>query len=118
MCLQAQINALGVQLLEEPTAANEAGVQSLRTAAAPHVFDVSANSLSGPVPSFLYANNVPAFVRPNVNLRVRAGAPVHLRQGRRDERMLAAELTPELRAVLPAIPCPHPPCIAQLLGRP
>jgi hypothetical protein len=49
-------------------------VQSLRTAAAPHVFDVSANSLSGAVPSFLYANNVPAFVRPNVNVRVRLGA--------------------------------------------
>ena len=71
--LQAEINALGIQLLEEPTAANEAGVQSLRTAAAPHVFDVSANSLSGPVPSFLYANNVPAFVWPNVNVRVRLG---------------------------------------------
>jgi hypothetical protein len=68
--LQAQINALGIQLLEEPTVANEDGVQSLPTAAQPHVFDVAANSLSGAVPPFLYANNVPAFVRPNVNLRV------------------------------------------------
>lgn len=98
--------------------ANEAGVQSLATAAAPHIFDVSANSLSGPVPSFLYANNVPAFVRPNVNLRVRAGALVHLRQGRRNEQMLAADSSPELRAAVPTIPCPHPPCIAQLLSRP
>ncbi len=68
--LQAQINALGIQLLEEPTAANEDGVQSLPFAAQAHVFDVAANSLSGAVPPFLYANNVPSFVRPNVNLRV------------------------------------------------
>lgn len=34
---QAQINALGIQLLEEPTAANQEGVQSLPLAAQPQV---------------------------------------------------------------------------------
>lgn len=68
--MQPQINALGIELLEEPTAANREGVGSLPLAAQPQIFDIAANSISGAVPSFLYANNVPAFVRPNVNLRV------------------------------------------------
>ncbi len=62
---------MGIQLLEEPTAANKDGAGSLPLMAQPQIFDVAANSLSGAVPSFLYANSVPDFVQPNVNLRVR-----------------------------------------------
>ncbi len=70
--LQPQVNALGVELLEEPTSANRDGVQSLPLKAQPHAFDVSANSLSGAVPAFLYEINVHKFVQPSVDVQVRA----------------------------------------------
>ena len=35
------------------------------------VFDVSNNSLTGPVPPFLYVNNVPPWTQPTVFIQVR-----------------------------------------------
>ncbi len=39
------------------------------------VFDVSNNSFTGPVPPFLYANNVPPWTQPTVYIQVGARTP-------------------------------------------
>lgn len=61
------INALGSDSLQDPSEHSKDEGATLRSL--PHVFDVSSNQLSGTVPSFLLADNVPAFVRPNVNIK-------------------------------------------------
>ena len=69
------LNALGVEKLQEYTkATTKAKGSTLRAQA--QMFDISANQLSGNVPAFMYANNVPDSVRPYVAIQVgRLGPP-------------------------------------------
>lgn len=62
-----QLNALGVNQ-QDPLLASKAQ-QGATLSAQPQIFDISNNLLSGTVPSFLLANNVPVYVQPYVNIK-------------------------------------------------
>lgn len=67
--VQPLVNALGNEKLQDQTQVpgQDEGA-TLRSQ--PQIFDVSGNQLMGTVPEFLLANNVPIYVRPNVNIKV------------------------------------------------
>lgn len=69
VCAQPLINALGNEKLQDQTTVpGENEGATLRSQ--PQIFDVSNNQLTGTVPQFLLANNVPIYVRPNINIKV------------------------------------------------
>ena len=70
LCAQAPVEFANVALFEELTQAQDAGTGPTGYLYG-QTFDVSNNRLTGDVPAFLFANNVPPWTQPGVNIQVR-----------------------------------------------